>query len=136
MRHFVLRRIAILVPSTCAVFWLFALYPQWAAAQQAPAPKLSLKDAEVMALKNHPLVQQTAFETRAAEQVIRETKSAYYPTAIGSITAAGGLPDDNSRISAGYMSTSRVLNREAQGLEVNQLITDFGRTSNWLRPQG
>lgn len=130
MRHFVLRRIAILVPSTCAVFWLFALYPQWAAAQQAPAPKLSLKDAEVMALKNHPLVQQTAFETRAAEQVIRETKSAYYPTAIGSITAAGGLPDDNSRISAGYMSTSRVLNREAQGLEVNQLITDFGRTSN------
>ena len=56
MRHFVLRRIAILVPSACAVFWLFAPYPQWAAPQQAPAPKLSLKDAEAMALRNHPLV--------------------------------------------------------------------------------
>lgn len=127
MRHFVPRRIALLLPS-CALLGLFALYPQSAAPQQAPS--LSLKDAEAMALRNHPLLQEATFEARAAEQVTREAKSAYYPTAVGSITAAGGLPSDNSRVEAGYMSASRVLNRQADGLEVDQLITDFGRTSN------
>ena len=127
MRHFVPRR-----PRSALIFFLAQLgllapYPLWS---EPPSDKLTLKNAEAMALKNHPLLQQAVFEARAAEQVTREAKSAYYPTAIGSITAAGGLPDDDSRITAGYMSTSRVLNREAQGLEIDQLITDFGRTSN------
>lgn len=99
-----------------------------AAPQQTP--KLTLQEADVMALHNHPLVQQAVLEARAAEQLTRESKSAYFPTATGSITAAGGLPSDNSRIEAGYLGASRVLNRQAEGLEVDQLITDFGRTSN------
>ena len=82
-------------------------------------------------MRNHPLLQEATFEARAAEQVTREEKSAYYPTAVGSITAAGGLPSDNSRIERRVTSSaSRVLNRQADGLEVDQLITDFGRTSN------
>jgi outer membrane protein len=76
------------------------------------------------------LVQAATLRARAEEQVTREQKSAYYPTATGSITTAGGLPNDNSRIDAGAMTASRVLNRYANGLEVDQLITDFGRTSN------
>jgi outer membrane protein len=83
-----------------------------------------------MALKNHPLVQASAFRTRAAEQVTRETKSDYYPTATADLTGAGGLPPGNARIDAGTITASRVLNRYANGVEVEQLITDFGRTSN------
>src|SRR5208337_515512 len=127
MRHFVLRCIATLLPS-CALLGLLALYPQSAAPQQGPAPKLSLKDAEAMALRNHPLLQAATFDAKAAEQVTREMKSTYYPTATGSLTGVGALP--NSRITAGFLNDPNILNRYANGLTVNQLITDFGRTSN------
>ena len=98
----------------------------WAAPQQTT--KLSLKDAEAMALRNHPLLQAANFNAQAATQVAREEKSAYYPTAIGSLTGVGALP--NSRIDAGYINNPIIYNRESNGLEVQQLITDFGRTSN------
>ena len=61
-------------------------------------------------------------------KVAREEKSAYYPTARGSVTAAGALSE--SRLAAGFLNNPSVYNRESNGLEVNQLITDFGRTSN------
>jgi len=98
--------------------------------QAAPpqTPKLTLKDAEALALRNHPLLQAATFEAEAANQVTREEKSAYYPTAIGSLTGAGAIPD--SRIAAGFLNNPTIYNRYSNGLEVNQLITDFGRTSN------
>jgi outer membrane protein len=99
-----------------------------AAPQQTPT--LTLKEAEALALRNHPLVQEANFDTLAAEQVLREEKSAYYPTAAGNLTGAAGGPHDNSRIAAGFINNPRVYNREADGLQVNQLITDFGHTQN------
>ena len=129
MRHFVLQRIAMVLAS-CPLLLLFATYPLWAAPPQAPAQNLTLKDAEALALRDHPLVQEATFDTAAAEQVIREEKSAYYPTAAGNLTGAAGGPNGNSRIGAGYLQSSRILNRQADGLQVNQLITDFGRTEN------
>ncbi len=98
--------------------------------QTPPVIKLTLKDAEALALRNHPLVQAAALSAQAEQEVSREAKSAYYPTASANLTAAGGLPSDNSYVSAGVLSTSRVFNRYANGLQLNQLITDFGRTSN------
>jgi outer membrane protein len=127
MRHFVLRRIAIALGS-CSLLLLFAPYPQWAAPPQAPAPKLTLKDAEAMALRNHPLLQAATYDAEAANQVAREEKSAYYPTATASLTGAGAM--SNSRIAAGALNNPLILNRESNGLEIQQLITDFGRTSN------
>src|ERR1017187_5716340 len=127
MRHFVIRRIALVLASIC-VFWLLAPYPEYSAAQQAPAQKLTLKDAEAMALRNHPLLQAATFEAGAAGQVTREAKSAYYPTVSGNITGAGAM--SNSRIAAGGLNNPLILNRESNGLEVHQLITDLGRTSN------
>ncbi len=127
MRHFDLRRAAILCVCT-AVSCLIARYPTFSAPQQTP--KLSLKDAEAMALRNHPLLQEATFDAEAANQVAREEKSAYYPTATANLTGAGAM--SNSRIAAGALNNPLILNRESNGLEVNQLITDFGRTSNLL----
>ena len=79
-------------------------------------------------MRNHPLLQAATFEAEAANQVTREEKSAYYPTAIGSLTGVGAIPD--SRIDAGYLNNPIIYNRYSNGLEINQLITDFGRTSN------
>ena len=79
---------------------MLTMVPALAAPQQTP--KLSLKDAEALALRNHPLLQAATFEAEAASQVTREEKSAYYPTATGSLTGAGAMP--NSRIAAGYLN--------------------------------
>jgi outer membrane protein len=46
----------------------------------------------------------------------------------GEITAAQGLFD--SRLGAGSLSSSQLFNRFGQGLQVTQLVTDFGRTKN------
>jgi outer membrane protein len=87
-----------------------------------------LKDAEAMALRNHPLLQAATLEAEASNQVAREEKSAYYPTATASLTGVGAM--SGSRIAAGALNNPLILNRESNGLEVQQLITDFGRTSN------
>ena len=105
---------------------LLAMVPAAAAPQQTP--KLTLKDAEALALRSHPLLQAATFEAEAANQVTREQKSAYYPTAVGSLTGAGAIPD--SRIAAGFLNNPIIYNRYSNGLEINQLVTDFGRTSN------
>ncbi|MFZ0963586.1 MAG: TolC family protein [Terriglobia bacterium] len=127
MKPFELRRTAIL--SVCCILWgLAGTSGNLAFPQQAPAPKLTLKDAEAMALRNHPLLQAANYDAQAASQVAREEKSAYYPTASGSVTGVGALP--NSRIDAGYINNPIIYNRQSNGLEVQQLITDFGRTSN------
>ena len=102
------------------------MVPALAAPPQTP--KLTLKDAEALALRNHPLLQAATYDAEAASQVTREAKSAYYPSATGSLTGAGALP--NSRIAASALNNPLILNRESNGLEIQQLITDFGRTSN------
>jgi outer membrane protein len=129
MRHFIHRRIprCTAILSLCCALWaLLVSTTQIAAPQQGQ--KLTLKDAEAMAMRNHPLLLAANYDAQAAGQVAREQKSAYYPTAQGSVTAAGAL--SASRIAAGFLNNPSVYNRQSNGLEVNQLITDFGRTSN------
>jgi len=109
-----------------------AVVPAMAAPQQPPTQKLTLNEAEAMALKNHPLVQAATYDARAAEQLTREAKSAYYPAAEGNLTGAGAGPVHNARIDAGFLNDPHVFNRYSNGLEVKQLITDFGRTSNMV----
>lgn len=97
---------------------------------QAPgaAPKLTLKDAETLALKNHPQVQAAELTYQASQQVVTEARSAYYPAVAGDVTGSEGNPQ--ARIGAGYLSTSRLFDRFGQGISINQLITDSGRTRN------
>jgi outer membrane protein len=125
MRHFVHRFSAVICLSG-TILTLGGLLPTQAAPQTAQ--KLTLKNAEEMALRNHPLLQAANYDAEAASQVARQEKSAYYPNATGAITGAAAL--SNSRIAAGYLNNPLILNRESNGVEVQQLITDFGRTSN------
>ena len=95
---------------------------------QTPAPKLTLKEAEALALKNHPQILAAQSEIGYANQQVTENRSAYYPTVEADIT--GSVANRESRIGAGYLTDSRLFNREGQGITVSQLITDVGRTSN------
>lgn len=97
-------------------------------AQATPADTLTLAQAEAIALKNHPRVAAALNEAAAAGQRVTEAKSAYYPTVNGEITASQAL--DNSRLGAGFLTTSLLFDRFGTGLEFNQLVTDLGRTKN------
>src|SRR6185295_16681729 len=90
--------------------------------------KLTLQEAEALAVQTHPQIAGARLATQAAGQVIRETRSSLYPQVSASATAVGAL--DNSRIAAGFLNAPNVLNRVAAGASLQQLVTDFGRTGH------
>ncbi len=100
---------------------------QIALAQTQPAT-LTLKDAEALALKNHPRVLAAESEVAFANQQVTEARSAYYPDLSADLTASQG--NNLSRIGAGALSASRLFNRFGQGIVLSQLVTDSGRTPN------
>ncbi|HEX7139010.1 MAG TPA: TolC family protein, partial [Vicinamibacterales bacterium] len=97
---------------------------------QAPTP-LTLEEAERRALQNHPQLHATEFASAAAREVVRETKSTYFPAVTGSVTGAAAL--DGSRIAAGALNNPIIYDRFATGVSVGQLVTDFGRTRAIVR---
>ncbi len=88
--------------------------------------KLSLHDAEQIAIQNHPQIQAAVDMASAAKAQVTEQRSAYYPTAYGSLTAVDS--ENNSRIAAGALNNPIIYERYANGLTMTQLVTDFGRT--------
>ena len=100
-----------------------------ASAVHAQEPKkLTLKEAEQTALRDHPAIRSAEFTARAAQQVTLETRSAAMPLVAGNVTTAGAA--DRSRIAAGALNNPIIYNRLASGFSVGQLITDFGRTAS------
>jgi outer membrane protein len=99
------------------------------AAVWAQAPRrLTLQDAEALAVKNHPQVNAALLQALAANQVILETRSGLFPSLAANLTSAGAL--DGSRIASGGLNNPVIYNRVASGFTISQVITDFGRTSN------
>ena len=112
--------------------WIGLLFCIPCAVAQTPGPstvlKLTLQEAESMALQNHPQVQAAQFEANYSNQQIVENRSAYFPNVTGDITGSQG--NDLARLGAGDLSASRLFNRFGQGVVIHQLLTDSGRTSN------
>jgi outer membrane protein len=141
-----------LIPAAYS-FLLLALLPCAAHSQQAQAaqmpslqlpaaqtptvpavpsgPRLTLADAERMAIEHNPNISVARLIALAQAQVTREVRSAELPTAQGALTAVG--THQNSRITAGMLNNPSIYDRAAGGLTVSQLITDFGRTHNLVR---
>lgn len=100
-------------------------------AQTPPAGRpLTLREAEAIALKNNPQISVGKLQALISQQSVRETRSAFFPTANLSVTAVDA--HNNSRISAGGLNNPIIFPRAATGVTVSQLITDFGRTNNLL----
>ena len=95
------------------------------------AMRLTLSEAEQMALKNNPQIAQAQFEARAYDEITREFTAAYYPNLQGSITAVGA--DSGSRLAAGALNNPVVYDRVGTGVTLNQLVTDFGRTKTFIQ---
>lgn len=91
--------------------------------------KLTLRDAERLAMAQHPLYQSAQYVEQAAAQVVDQVRARRYPFSSANITGAGGATD-NSRILAGGINNPVVFDRVAAGVNVSQMISDFGRTRN------
>jgi outer membrane protein len=98
----------------------------------APAPpvgeSLTRQQAEQLALKNNPHISVAALLALAQKQAVRVTRSAEFPTLNGELTGVDA--EEASRLSTGSLNASRLLYHVGAGVELDQLITDFGRTRN------
>jgi outer membrane protein len=113
-----------------AILMLGAIWLAEPARAQAP-PVLSLAQADAIALKNHPRLLAAQDQAQAAAKVTSEVRSAYFPKVYGSAT--GVVAENGTRITAGQLNNPTVFDRYANGVTVNQMITDFGRTQNLTR---
>jgi outer membrane protein len=89
---------------------------------------LSRRDAEKIALANNPHIHISQLLARVQHEVVRERRADELPNVNGALTAVEA--NDGSRISSGSLTASRLLVHAGMGVQVSQLITDFGRTSN------
>lgn len=107
-----------------------ATTPQSGSAAQS-GPALSLTDAIQRALANHPRVLAAEDVARAAAAATSESKSTRYPTVFGSVTAVDALI--NSRIAAGGLNNPIIFDRYSNGVTLQQLVTDFGRSGDLVQ---
>jgi len=98
------------------------------AAGNGPVKRLTIEEAEALALRNNPQITVGKLRALQAREFVREARSALLPQANLSVTAVDANP--GSRIAAGYLTNPSLYPRAAAGASVSQLITDFGRTTN------
>jgi outer membrane protein len=89
---------------------------------------LTRREAEALALQKNPQITVGKLRALMAGQYVREQRSALLPTAYLSLTGVTASP--GARISAGALNNPIIFPRAATGTTVNQLISDFGRTTN------
>jgi outer membrane protein len=104
-----------------------ALVLSTAPAAAQDVQRLSLRDAEAQAVQSHPQIRVGQYGALAAAETVREIKSSYFPTVLGSFT--GAQAQDGTRIAAGGLNNPTILDRFAYGFSASQMLTDFGRTT-------
>lgn len=94
---------------------------------------LTLGQAHEQAIKKHPLISVADLRALAARQATAQARAGFYPNLWGSVVAVG-TANDNTRLAAvGALNNPLILERNAEGLVLSQLLTDFGRTPNLVR---
>jgi outer membrane protein len=101
-----------------------------AAQSNLASQPITLAQAESIALKNNPQISIGKLRALAAQQYVRESRSTLLPTA--SLNLTGVDANAGSRLSAGFLNNPILYPRAATGATINQLITDFGRSTNLL----
>lgn len=98
---------------------------------QGQTPKrLTLAEAEQIALKNHPAIGAGEFSALAMRERIQAAEAARHPLVTANLTGAGA--PDNTRIAAGGLNNPAIFSRFATGVSVNQMVLDFGRSSRLI----
>ncbi len=116
--------------SYCQLLRFFFIGMPFALAGASEPIPLTLAEARTTAVRNHPRISVAELRALAARQVTREVQSAFYPN-LSANAVAVGTASDNTRLAAvGGLNNPSIFDRNAEGLVLTQLITDFGRTAN------
>ncbi|MBI4693385.1 MAG: TolC family protein [Gammaproteobacteria bacterium] len=100
-------------------------------------PDLTLAGARAMALDQQPRLVAAERAVQAAEAAMRVARADYFPQIQGNVTAAGTDAETlDARIAAGGLNNPTVLPRESNGVLIDQLVTDFGRTNALVASAG
>jgi outer membrane protein len=97
-----------------------------------PGPSLPLKVAEEIAVRNHPRITEAELNALAAREARLEARAPFFPSIYANATAVG-VDSSDTRIAAGALNNPAIFAREADGLTISQMITDFGHTANLTR---
>jgi outer membrane protein len=91
--------------------------------------RLSLAEAQAMALRNHPRVASENLRAQASGETVKATEAELYPQIYGAANRV--FTGSNTRITAppNGIGDPSILARGAAGIGISQLITDFGRQS-------
>jgi outer membrane protein len=101
-----------------------------AVANAEDSPRLTLQEAHETALRYHPQISVADLKALAARQVTRQFRAGFFPNLSGNVMSVG-TANDNTRLAAiGGLNNPSIFDRNAEGLVLSQLITDFGRTAN------
>ena len=92
---------------------------------QAQPQRLTLKQAEEIALNSHPRISAARNRAEAAALVPNQVRADNLPFVTGNVTGAAAL--DRSRIAAGGLNNPVIYDRFASGINAGVVITDFGR---------
>jgi len=98
------------------------------AAASANEKLLTIQEAEAIGVRNNPQIPVGKLRALQSREFVREARSALMPEVNLSVTGVDSNP--GSRLAAGSLTNPILFPRAAAGATVNQLITDFGRTSN------
>ena len=90
--------------------------------------QLTRQQAEQIAIRNNPRISVGHLLALAQHQVYRESRAAELPTFSGALTAVDA--NEGSRIGAGSLTASRLLEHAGAGVTLSELLSDFGRTTN------
>ncbi len=91
---------------------------------------LTRQQAEQIALVNNPAIHISQLLAKVQHQVVRERRADELPNLTGNMTVVGAKED--GRLSAGSLTSSALFTHAGEGVELRQLITDFGRTANLI----
>ncbi len=92
-----------------------------------PSP-LTRQEAERIAIANNPRVKVSLLLAKVQGEVVREIRADELPDVSGDLTAVEA--NQASRLSSGSLTSSRLLKHAGMGVQLSQLITDFGHTRN------
>lgn len=96
------------------------------------AERLTLREAEQMALTRHPQLEEARWRKEADATVPAQVRASMLPQVHGSVTGAL-TEDDHTRIMAGVPNNPSIYNRLGAGIGASQLISDFGRTRHRVK---
>lgn len=107
--------------SAGALFFAVGLF----SSNGADLPQLTLGQAHETALRDHPLIHVGDLKALVMRQVSRQVQSGFYPNLSANVVAVGTLRDNTRLAAVGALNNPAIFDRNAEGLMLSQLITDF-----------